>query len=76
MGESSALRLRVAAAFFAAAEPSAWVREAWDLRPPLADAAWRSAMPRPEPLSLPPLSLVTLTEARRPASGSETPRCA
>jgi hypothetical protein len=58
----SALRMRVAAPFLAAAERSAWVRELCDF-------------PRPEPLFLPPpSSALTVAQARRSASLSETPR--
>src|ERR1700737_1407491 len=74
----SALRLRVAAAFFADADRAAAEREA-DARPPsfppLRGEAWLSGLPRPDPLFLPPpLSLLTVAQARLSASFSGTPR--
>ena len=60
----AALRLRVAAAFFAEAERSAAEREADALPPawpPLRDGAWFTAWPRPDPVFLPPpVSLFTV----------------
>ena len=44
-------------------------------RPPLWAGAWFSALPRPEPLFLPPpVSAFTVAHARRSASSSDTPR--
>ena len=43
--------------------------------PPLRDGAWFSGLPRPLPLFFPPpVSLLTVAQARRSASSSETPR--
>jgi hypothetical protein len=76
---SDALRLRVAAAFFAAADRAAAGLEADAAppsRPPLRDGAWFSGFPRPLPLFLPPpVSLLTVAQARRSASSLGTPRC-
>src|SRR5947209_5017476 len=74
-----ALRLRVAAAFFADSDHAAAGREAAALPPsfpPLRDGAVFSGLPRPLPLFLPPpVSLFTVAQARRSASSSGTPRC-
>jgi hypothetical protein len=72
-------RLRVAAAFLADAERADFGREA-DARPPsfppFLDEVFLTALPRPEPLFLPPpVSLFTVAHARRAASPRETPRC-
>src|ERR1044072_4365201 len=71
-----ALRLRVAAAFFAECERAAAGRLAEALpprgppmRPPFLAETLVSGTPRPEPLLLPPPgSLLTVAQARRPAS--------
>jgi hypothetical protein len=74
----SALRLRVSAAFFAEAERAAAEREGDALPPslpPLREEAWLSGLPLPDPLFLPPpLSLLTVAQARLSASFSGTPR--
>jgi hypothetical protein len=45
------------------------------LRPPFRDEAVLMALPRPEPLFLPPpVSLLTVAQARRSASSFEVPR--
>src|SRR4051812_21972816 len=71
-------RRLVSQPFFAAAERSAALRlaeAAPPLRPPLRDGAWFSGLPRPEPDFLPPpVSLLTVAQARRSASFSDTPR--
>ncbi|EGE61051.1 hypothetical protein RHECNPAF_1260029 [Rhizobium etli CNPAF512] len=72
------LRLRVAAAFLAEADLSS-VKRAADAappaRPPFSEDSCVSFLPRPEPdLLPPPLSLLTVAQARRSASFSETPR--
>src|SRR5882757_3130764 len=73
-------RLRVAAAFLADADLLADEREADALppiSPPLCAAGWPVCWLRPEPPSLlpPPSSLLTVAQARRSASFSDTPRC-
>jgi hypothetical protein len=64
--------LRVAAAFVAERERAAAGRFAAarpPMRPPLRAEAWLTALPRPEPLFLPPpVSLLTVAQARRSAS--------
>jgi hypothetical protein len=73
-----ALRLRVAAAFWAAAEREDFDRDAAALPPflpPLRDELRVVFLPRPEPLFFPPpVSLFTVAQARRSASFPETPR--
>src|SRR3954453_10490304 len=76
------LRLRVAAAFFAERERAAAGRLAEALpprgppiRPPFFAETLVSGTPRPEPLLLPPpVSLLTVAQARRSASFSGVPR--
>ena len=72
------LRLRVDAAFLAERERSAAGRLAAarpPRRPPLREEAWLTGWPRPEPLFLPPpVSLLTVAQARRSASLGGTPR--
>jgi hypothetical protein len=75
----AALRLRVAAAFLAAADRLAAGRAAEaapPLRPPLCAAGWPVDLPRPDPPARfpPPSSLLTVAQARRSASFSGTPR--
>ena len=75
----SAFRFLVAAAFLAAADRSARGRAAEaapPIRPPRCAAGWPVDLPRPEPPgALPPASsLLTVAQARRSASFSETPR--
>jgi len=74
-----ALRLRVAAAFLAEAERSSAERDAepWPpFWPPFFDELVSLLWPRPEPLFLPPpVSLLTVAQARRSASSLPTPRC-
>lgn len=73
-----ARRLRVAAPLRAAA--TRWLRDREaearpPRRPPLRADVVVSGTPRPEPLLLPPpLSLLTVAQARRSASSSDTPR--
>src|ERR1700757_3931620 len=77
-----ASRLRVAAAFFAERDRAAAGRLADALPPrgppilpPRFEDTLVSATPRPEPLLLPPpVSLLTVAQARRSASFSPTPR--
>src|ERR1043165_304818 len=77
-----ALRLRVAAAFFAERERAAAGRLAEALpprgppmRPPFLAETLVSRTPRPEPLLLPPpVSLLTVAQARRSASFFGVPR--
>src|SRR5438270_13589272 len=77
-----ALRLRVAAAFFAERERAAAGRLADALpprgppmRPPFLAETLVSGTPRPEPLLLPPpVSLFTVAQARRSASFFGVPR--
>src|SRR5262249_29500850 len=72
------LRARVAAALRAEAERSALVR--WALAappflPPVRDDSLLTDLPRPDPLFLPPwVLLLTVAQARRSASFSDTPR--
>jgi len=76
------LRLRVAAAFLAERDRAAAGRLAAALpprgppiRPPFFAATLVSLTPRPEPLLLPPpVSLLTVAQARRSDSFSLTPR--
>src|SRR3954470_4801259 len=76
------LRLRVAAAFFAERERAAAGRLAEALpprgppiRPPFLAETLVSGTPRPEPLLLPPpVSLLTVAQARRSASCLGVPR--
>lgn len=75
----AALRLRVAAAFLAAADLFAGDRAADaapPIRPPLCAAGWPVDLPRPDPPARfpPPSSLLTVAQARRSASFSGTPR--
>ena len=81
---AAALRLRVAAAFFAERDRAAAGRLADALPPrgppilpPRFDETLVSLTPRPEPLLLPPpVSLFTVVaQARRSASCLPTPRC-
>jgi len=70
--------LRVAAAFLAEAERSSAEREA-EARPPALPPFFEGlvsmALPRPEPLFLPPpVSLFTVAQARLSASFLPTPR--
>src|ERR1700737_4512942 len=76
-------RLRVAAAFFAERDRAAAGRLADALPPrgppilpPRFDDTLVSGTPRPEPLLLPPpVSLLTVAQARRSASFVAMPRC-
>jgi hypothetical protein len=74
----SACFCRVAAVFLAEAARAAAGRDAAALSPsfpPLRAGAWPSGLPRPEPDFLPPpVSLFTVAQARRSASGAGTPR--
>ena len=82
----AARRLRVAAALRAERERAAAGRCADarpPSRPPFRDEAWLTFLPRPEPLFLPPpVSLLTVAQARRSASfcgrhvSRSPPRCA
>lgn len=73
-----ALRLRVCAAFLAEAERAAAGRAAeaaLPFLPPFFAGALLTALPRPEPLCLPPpVILFTVAHARRSAPFSGTPR--
>jgi hypothetical protein len=79
---AAALRLRVVAAFFAERDRAAAGRLADALpprgppiRPPRFEESLVSGTPRPEPLLLPPpVSLLTVAQARRSASFLPTPR--
>src|SRR5262249_36884875 len=69
------LRLRVAAAFFAASERFSGVRRVVLVLPPFDEADRFCGRPRPPPdFSPPPLSLFTVAEARRFASFAGVPR--
>jgi len=82
-GRAAAFRLRVAAAFFAERDRAAAGRPAEALPPrgppilpPRFEDTLVSGTPRPEPLLLPPpVSLLTVAQARRSASFLPTPRC-
>ena len=79
LGSLYAFRLRVTAAFLAAADRLAagLAEEAAPPNlPPLCAAGWPVAFPRPDPPSFlpPPSSLLTVAQARRSASSSGTPR--
>jgi len=82
LDRTAALRLRVAAAFLAERDRAAAGRLAAALpprgppiRPPFFAATLVSLTPRPEPLLLPPpVSLLTVAQARRSASSLLMPR--
>jgi hypothetical protein len=75
---AAAFRLRVAAAFFAAALLAAAGRAldaAPPLRPPFFAGSLFTGLPTPDPdFFPPPVILLTVAQARRSASSSETPR--
>ena len=78
-GRARGVSLTCAAAFLAAADRLAGDRAADaapPIRPPLCAAGWPVDLPRPDPPARfpPPSSLLTVAQARRSASFSETPR--